>query len=229
MNRALFIVLFIVLGIVALAGIAGLAIAKDPERNAARARAASHNSITEGLDYGNCHTPASWKMMSSKSGEGFDHSRAGFPLTGRREPAACNRCHSGERRVTRSAELSRESPPEAVERAMRQLPFVSTMERPQASDPSPNPLSAHRYARSRPLHRVPSSERGEAMDERSKRLLLLPLFGVSGSERHPNRRGTATSPTFPQIVAMSYGSGVEPCFIDPTNIAGSRQAPSATG
>ena len=87
--------------IAVLAGLAGIAVAKNPEKKATRSKTANHNSITEGIDCGNCHTPASWQMTGGKTGQGFDHSRTGFPLTGRHDSAACNQCHSGERRVTR--------------------------------------------------------------------------------------------------------------------------------
>ncbi|MGB5696425.1 MAG: hypothetical protein WBM46_12285 [Polyangiales bacterium] len=96
--------------VAALAGVAGIAAAKDPEPTKAPTKVSSHDSITEGIDCGNCHTPAGWKMSGGKAGEGFDHSRTGFPLTGRHEPAACNQCHSGERRVTRECVGCHESP-----------------------------------------------------------------------------------------------------------------------
>ena len=64
MNRAIAVVLCIA----GLAGMAAIAVAKDPDRKEARSKAASHNSITEGLDCGNCHTPASWKMTGGKTG-----------------------------------------------------------------------------------------------------------------------------------------------------------------
>ncbi len=213
MNRALFIVLFIVLAVVALAGIAGLAIAKDPERNAARARAASHNSITEGLDCGNCHTPASWKMMGGKSGEGFDHSRTGFPLTGRHEPAACNQCHSGERRVTRECGACHENPHQ--KRLSGRCDSCHSSRRW-------NDLEAfeiHRRTRF-PLtgmHALAACTECHLRNgERQWTTVQSDCFSCHAAEYldpsvHPNHRGTGTSPHCPTgLFAVSYGARVEP-------------------
>jgi hypothetical protein len=60
-------------------------------------------SITQGLDCSACHTTSGWDLLGgAPSGQsGFDHSRTGFPLTGRHRNAACTDCHNGKRKVTR--------------------------------------------------------------------------------------------------------------------------------
>jgi hypothetical protein len=64
-------------------------------------RARRHASITEGTDCGACHTPSGWKSLSGDGG-GFDHSRTGFPLTGRHARAACTDCHKPDEQITRA-------------------------------------------------------------------------------------------------------------------------------
>jgi hypothetical protein len=72
-----------------------------PPSPSARA-AARHASVTENMDCSACHTPDSWKTVSMKAdGGGFDHSKTGFPLTGRHGGVACAACHNSERQVTR--------------------------------------------------------------------------------------------------------------------------------
>jgi len=62
---------------------------------AARALAAGdHGAITEGMDCSACHTSDGWKLASG-AGEGFDHSRTGFPLLGGHRATACTACHDG--------------------------------------------------------------------------------------------------------------------------------------
>lgn len=60
-------------------------------------------SITKGLDCGACHTTTGWDLLGGTptGGGGFDHSRTGFPLTGRHRRVACTDCHNGERAVRR--------------------------------------------------------------------------------------------------------------------------------
>jgi hypothetical protein len=58
-------------------------------------------SITEGLECSNCHTQTSWKMGADAGASGFDHSRTGFPLTGRHRAAGCVACHASERAASR--------------------------------------------------------------------------------------------------------------------------------
>ena len=66
---------------------------------------------------------------------------------------------------------------------MRQLSLVETMERHgSVRDPSPDALPVDGYARARRLHRMPSAQRREAMDDRSDRLLRLPRRGLPRSE-----------------------------------------------
>lgn len=60
-------------------------------------------SITQNLDCSSCHSQTSWKMEGIvAAGEtAFDHSRTGFPLTGRHRAAGCVDCHHGERPASR--------------------------------------------------------------------------------------------------------------------------------
>jgi hypothetical protein len=59
-------------------------------------------SLTDGLDCSACHTPDSWKSMSTVSGSsGFDHSRTGFPLSQRHASVPCAGCHRSDRAITR--------------------------------------------------------------------------------------------------------------------------------
>lgn len=69
----------------------------------AKAPSPHSTSITKGLDCSACHTTGGWDLIGgTPSGEsGFDHSRTGFPLTGRHRGAACTECHTGARKVTR--------------------------------------------------------------------------------------------------------------------------------
>ena len=78
--------------------------ANVPARPAAASSPASHgSSLFEGVDCVACHTTEGWGLAGgggSGSG-GFDHSRTGFPLTGRHRSAACNDCHVPSRAITR--------------------------------------------------------------------------------------------------------------------------------
>lgn len=56
-----------------------------------RGSRSSHASMTQGIPCSRCHTPEGWSM--SGDGEGFDHSRTGFPLAGRHAVAGCVDCH----------------------------------------------------------------------------------------------------------------------------------------
>lgn len=60
-------------------------------------------SITQNLDCSNCHSQTSWKMTSGQAAgqSGFDHSRTGFPLTGRHRASGCVDCHKSERPASR--------------------------------------------------------------------------------------------------------------------------------
>lgn len=76
----------------------------SPSANAEGKRSASrsHDSITEGLDCATCHNPAGWKQLSDTPGEGgFDHSRTGFPLTGRHRNEGCTSCHHADQAISR--------------------------------------------------------------------------------------------------------------------------------
>lgn len=85
-----------------LAGCA-LALVAAPGAAAPNGKAARHRSVTEGMDCSACHTPHTWKSISAASGgAAFDHSKTGFPLTGRHVGVACAGCHGGEREVTRA-------------------------------------------------------------------------------------------------------------------------------
>jgi hypothetical protein len=86
-----------------LAMVAGLALAvATPARSQAEQRPPHRGSVTEGLDCGACHTPDSWKGMSTASGgAGFNHDRTGFPLTQRHAQVPCAGCHRSDRAITR--------------------------------------------------------------------------------------------------------------------------------
>jgi hypothetical protein len=74
-----------------------------PGRGAPRQRT-THRSLTSGLDCSTCHTPEGWHLMDGKAtGRGFDHSRTGFPLTGRHRETPCAGCHqAGMRSLSRT-------------------------------------------------------------------------------------------------------------------------------
>ncbi|HWO08702.1 MAG TPA: hypothetical protein VNN80_04460, partial [Polyangiaceae bacterium] len=75
--------------------------AAAPDAAGAR-RAARHGSVTQGMDCSACHSPDGWRAVSATArGSGFDHSRTGFPLTGRHAAQPCASCHGAERQVTR--------------------------------------------------------------------------------------------------------------------------------
>jgi Cytochrome c7 and related cytochrome c len=81
---------------------AGVVVADEPPRTAARERSARHHSITQGLDCSACHTPHGWKQLAGgNAAGGFDHARTGFPLTGRHARSACIDCHVAERKLSR--------------------------------------------------------------------------------------------------------------------------------
>lgn len=63
---------------------------------------AGHGSLTANLPCSACHTPDGWKLSGAASGTGaFDHSKTGFPLSGRHRRAGCTDCHAPGRRVSR--------------------------------------------------------------------------------------------------------------------------------
>jgi hypothetical protein len=88
--------------LVALAGAALGSLAAGTSRAEPPAPREHRASVTEGLDCSACHVPDGWKSMGAASGSsGFDHSRTGFPLTGRHGTVACTGCHRGERAISR--------------------------------------------------------------------------------------------------------------------------------
>jgi hypothetical protein len=207
-----------------LAGIVGIALAKDPQRGKARSNESRHGSITEGLDCGNCHTPADWKMAGGKKGEGFDHSRTGFPLTGRHETVACNGCHQGERRVTRECSMCHEDPHQS--RLSARCDSCHSSRRW-------NDLEAfeiHRRTRF-PLtgmHALADcTECHQRNGERQWTTVQSNCFACHSADYldpsvHPNHRGTGSTPPFPQDCSQCHvASGWSPAFIDPTAFAGS--------
>ena len=214
--------LAIVVSVALIGAAAGLAIAKDPERNAARESAARHNSITLGMDCGNCHTPDGWQMAGGKSGERFDHSRTGFPLSGRHASAACNQCHSGERRVTRKCESCHQDPHQS--RLNRRCSSCHSSRRWNDM----GPFELHRRTRF-PLtgmHALADcTECHIRNNERQWTTIQTDCFSCHASDYldpnvHPSHRGTATSPPFPQDCSQCHvASAWSPAFIDPTNLA----------
>lgn len=73
---------------------------EQAERGASKS--ARHRSITENLDCSACHTPHGWKQLAGGTGgDGFDHARTGFPLTGQHAHTGCVECHSGGRKLSR--------------------------------------------------------------------------------------------------------------------------------
>ncbi len=228
MNRALLIGLFLA----TLAAAAGVAIAKDPSRSATRSSASRHGSITEGLDCGNCHTPAGWHMSSGKSGAGFDHSRTGFPLTGRHETAACNQCHSGERRVTRDCENCHQGPHQA--RLSRRCDSCHSSRRWNDLEP----FEIHRRTRF-PLtgmHALADcTECHQRNGERQWTTVKTDCFACHSSEYldpsvHPIHRGTSSTPPFPQDCSQCHlASAWSPAFVDPSRLPGATAAAARAG
>jgi hypothetical protein len=205
--------------IAVLAGAAAIAMAKDPKTSAARTNASSHKSITEGVDCGNCHTPASWGMAGGKKGEGFDHSRTGFPLTGRHESAACTQCHGGEQRVTRECKNCHQSPHQS--RLSSQCASCHSSRRWNDMEP----FEIHRRTRFplRGMHAIADcTECHQRNGERQWTTVQTDCFSCHSSEYldpnvHPSHRGTSTSPAFPQDCSQCHlASSWSPAFIDPT-------------
>lgn len=231
MNRATTVglciaVLAVAVVLAVLTGIAGNAVAKDPDRDAASARAVDHNSITEGLDCSNCHTPAGWSMGGGKGGEGFDHTKTGFPLTGRHQGAACNQCHSGERRATRDCGVCHASPHQ--KRLSGRCDSCHSARRWNDMEP----FEIHRRTRF-PLtgmHALADCTECHIRNkERQWTTVQTDCFSCHASDYldpnvHPSHRGTATSPPFPQDCSQCHvATAWTPAFIDPTTLA------SATG
>jgi len=228
MRRAI----IIVIGTAFLAGVVGIATAKGPDRKATRSRASSHNSITEGLDCKNCHTPASWKMSAGKAGRGFDHSRTGFPLTGRHESAACNQCHSGERRVTRDCSNCHRDPHQS--RLSGRCASCHSSRRWNDMEP----FEIHRRTRF-PLtgmHALADcTECHQRNGERKWTTVQSDCFSCHAADYldpsvHPNHRGTASSPPFPQDCSQCHvASAWSPAFVDPSAIGSSAVGAVAAG
>jgi hypothetical protein len=222
----------IVLGIAVLAGMAGIAVANDPKPKSARPSAASHNSITEGIDCGNCHTPVSWKMSTGKTGQGFDHSRTGFPLTGRHESAACNQCHSGERRVVRDCENCHRDPHES--RLSGRCASCHSSRRWNDMEA----FEIHRRTRF-PLtgmHALAAcTECHQRNKEKQWTTVQSDCFACHASDYldpniHPSHRGTASSPPFPQDCSQChFASAWSPAFVDPTAIRSSATSAVSAG
>lgn len=215
MNRSIGILLCVAI----LASVAAMAVAKEPGENTARSGASRHNSITEGLDCSNCHTPAGWHMSGAKSGEGFDHSRTGFPLTGRHATAACNQCHRGEQRVTRECESCHRDPHQS--RLSRRCASCHSSRRWNDMEP----FEIHRRTRF-PLtgmHALADcTECHQRNGERQWTTVKTDCFACHSADYldpsiHPSHRGTATSAPFPQDCSQCHlASAWTPAFIDPT-------------
>lgn len=60
-----------------------------------KAAPAGATDITASLQCSACHTTAAWKTRATgaEAGDGFDHSKTGFPLTGLHTSVACVSCH----------------------------------------------------------------------------------------------------------------------------------------
>ena len=73
-----------------------------PQRSPSRGGASTrHGSITQAMQCSACHTQTSWEVTGgSVASSGFDHSKTGFPLSGRHRAADCTDCHSAERAIT---------------------------------------------------------------------------------------------------------------------------------
>jgi hypothetical protein len=211
-----------------LAGGVGIVAAKDPEKKSGGVVNPRHNSITEGLDCGNCHTPAGWSMSGGKGGEGFDHSLTGFPLTGRHQAASCNQCHNSERRVTRECTNCHSNPHQ--KRLSGRCDSCHSSRRWNDMEP----FDIHRRTRF-PLtgmHALAACTECHIRNaERQWTTVQSDCFSCHSADYldpnvHPNHRGTATSRPFPQDCSQCHlASSWSPAFVDPTAITGS--APSA--
>ncbi len=73
-----------------------------PDAAHAEATSSGHDpSITGNLECSECHTQDGWTIRNDGSTGGFDHSRTGFPLTGRHDQIACVGCHRADKVLTR--------------------------------------------------------------------------------------------------------------------------------
>jgi hypothetical protein len=224
MRRALGIVLCVAV----LAAAAGLAIAKDPQRSEAASRAARHNSITEGMDCGNCHTPAGWSMSGGQAGEGFDHSLTGFPLTGRHNATACNQCHQSERSITRECTSCHVNPHQ--KRLSGRCDSCHSSRRWNDIEP----FELHRRTRF-PLtgmHALADCTECHLRNkERQWTTVPTDCFACHSDDYldpnvHPAHRGTDTSLPFSQDCSQCHrASGWSPAFVDPSMFT--QSSPSA--
>ncbi|MGD8606395.1 MAG: cytochrome c3 family protein [Myxococcales bacterium] len=215
-----------------LAGLVGVALAKDPDRGKAAAAASRHNSITEGLDCANCHTPAGWNMAGGKKGEGFDHSRTGFPLTGRHQPVACNGCHRGERRVKRECNSCHEDPHQS--RLSSRCDSCHSSRRWNDIEV----FQVHRRTRF-PLtgmHALAACTECHLRNgERQWTTVQSNCFACHANDYldpnvHPDHRGTATTAPFSQDCSQCHtATAWSPAFIDPTALAASSMAAVRSG
>ncbi len=214
--------------VVGLAFAIGLALADVPKAKEVRVKSrARHGSVTEGLDCGNCHTPAGWKMAGGKSGGGFDHSRTGFPLSGRHRSAACNQCHSGEREVRRQCASCHEDPHQArLGQQCESCHAAYAWEDTQA-------LEIHRRTRF-PLTGMhvlaDCTECHQRTGERQWTAVPSACFACHAADYldptvHPNHRGTGASAPFSRDCSQCHrASAWTPAIADPTMLG---QAASA--
>ena len=145
-------------------------------------------------------------MAGAKSGEGFDHSRTGFPLSGRHASAACNQCHSGEKRVTRECESCHQDPHQS--RLNRRCSSCHSSRRWNDM----GAFELHRRTRF-PLtgmHAIAAcTECHLRNNERQWTTVQSDCFSCHASDYldpnvHPSHRGTATSPPFPQDCSQCH-------------------------
>lgn len=79
-------------------------------RGAPAARRGHLRGLTEGMDCSACHTEAGWDSLGAGAGQGFDHARTGFPLTGRHRQAGCADCHATGTQISRACDRCHRDP-----------------------------------------------------------------------------------------------------------------------
>jgi hypothetical protein len=178
------------------------------------------SSITQGIECNACHTPEGWGVTGSVRGEsGFDHSRTGFPLSGRHRAVGCTSCHQPEQRVRRNCNSCHQDPHQRrlgqscdrchTAEGWYQTRAIDIHRRTRLPLTGMHVLAACTDCHRRTGERWYSATPAEcyACHENEYR----------DSTVHPNHDGTAGGTPFPRDCAACHrADGWTPAFVDPT-------------
>lgn len=96
------IVVFGAVGFFAAASAQDRGAARTPPQAPARTGHSQRPNGIENADCATCHSVEGWSVGGGSGSAGaFDHSRTGFPLSGRHRQTSCNECHVPSRTITR--------------------------------------------------------------------------------------------------------------------------------